>query len=252
MPVRDFHISHKKSAIAHSFLLIASHLFEQIGKPSLALIFLLSFIFIPATKASANYVVWGERNIESAGYNGSESNITTPAPLIIEPHWANGLTGVSQYNGIDLEAGPTKACDTDCGLHPYVSWTDAYGNVGEVIATGTNLTADAFYTYKTSYAGNGTWRGQFCDANGCRTLGTPNLYWSQSLPYVQAGGRVDTDYTQMGPITLDTNIFLRGYTTNRYIWCYTSNYTNLPPTKVAISQCQAGIGSWQVRFPNRF
>lgn len=151
-------------------------------------------------------MVWGERNIESAGYNGSESNITTLDPLLIEPHWANGLTGVSQYNGIDLEVGPTKACDTDCGLH-HVSWTDANGNVGEVVATGINLTADAFFTYKTSYVGSGKWRGQFRDDNGCRTLGTPNLYWSQSLPYVQAGGRVDTDYTQLGPVTLDTNIF---------------------------------------------
>lgn len=233
-----------------SLVIYPHHLVKQISKPSLALMVLLSFLFIPINKALATYPIWGQRNIEPQGYNGSESTITTPDPSIVEPHWASGLTGVSQYNGVDIEVGPTKACDIDCGLHPYVAWTDANGNVGEVISTSIRLTTDAFYNYRISYAGNGTWRGQFCDASGCRTLQTPNLYWRQSLPYVQAGGRVDTDYTQLGPVTLNSNIFILGNTTNRYVWCYTTTYTTLSPTN--ISQCQGGVGSWQVRFPNRY
>lgn len=231
-------------------LLISYHLVKHLSKPLLVLVNFLFALLIPANKAFANYIIWGERNLETQGYNGSESTISTPDPLIESPHWVTGLTGVSQYNGVSIEVGPTKACDIDCGLHPFVSWTDAYGNAGEVVSTNINLTADAFYTYKTSYAGNSAWRGQFCDASGCRTIQTPNLYWKQSLPYVQAGGRVDTEYTQLGPVTLDGNIFLLGYTTNRYVWCYTRTYTNLSPT--AISKCEGGVGSWQIRFPNRY
>lgn len=208
----------------------------------------MSVILSSVTKASAQ-VIFGERNIEPQGYNGSEANITTPDPVTFyPPDRAAGVTGVGQRNGIFIEAGGAKDCSLDCGYYPHVAYRDASGNGATLTYSAFRLNPNGFYIYKTSYAGNGSWKAEWCTSSGCRTLATANLGWKQSLPTVYAGGRLDSFYTRLGYVTLDSNIFILGYTSNsRYVWCYTN--TNITTDRSSISQCAAGYGNWQVARP---
>jgi hypothetical protein len=111
-----------------------------------AFVFMLVFSTALVDAQGGQAQVWGYE-ASASGYSGVDAYLTTPNPNISTGTWTGGPNGVSNYVETFMESGPTKACDIDCGLHPYGSWQNKLGNKGENVDTSHWLGAGLQYHY---------------------------------------------------------------------------------------------------------
>lgn len=213
---------HKKFA----FLLVAVMLILQVG---------------PVFAQGGIAQVWGQR-YRSGGYWGVDTYQTTPNPSISSPNWTGGPNAVSNLVDTFIESGPTKACDLDCGLHPYGSWGAPGTSGGEYVDTTVWLGAGLTYRYQSNYIGNNQWQSVFCSGGGCRGMITGSL-GTNTLPYVVSGG--ESSGSQWGSITTSYAKYKPYNTTTWYSWCYTSTWNNVGGT---ISACNTSNYSWTASY----
>jgi hypothetical protein len=189
--------------------------------------------------------VWGERNAEAAGYGGSYTNMTTPDPAITRG-FSNGPTGTSALTAPPfIEAGPTKACDRDCGLHPYSSAENITGNYMENVDTTKFLASGGNYIYKNYFIGNNTWEGQWCDANGCYVLADWPLGTSTAMPDVASGGEASCLGCPIGSLSTIFEYMIPGGTVTWTPWCYTAVHNTVGGF---ISACGPNQ-NWDISYP---
>jgi hypothetical protein len=202
---------------------------------------MLTLQIVPVFAQGGNAQVWGQR-YRSGGYWGVDTIQTTPNPSIPSGSWTGGPNGISDLSSTFIESGPTKACDYDCGLHPYGSWGSATDGV-EFVDLTVWLGAGLKYRYRTNYIGNNQWQSVFCSGGSCRGMITGNL-GTNTLPYVASGG--ESSGPQWGSITT-TNAKYKPYnTTTWYSWCYTSKWINV--TGGTVSACNTTNYSWKSSY----
>lgn len=201
---------------------------------------MLTLQSVPVLAQGGNAQVWGKR-YRSGGYWGVDTYQTTPNPSISSPDWTGGPNGLSDFAGVAtfIESGPTKACDYDCGLHPYGSWGNASGGGGEFVDTTVWLGAGLTYRYRSNYIGSNQWQSVFCSGSGCRGMITGSL-GTNTLPYVASGG--ESSGPQWGSITTSYATYKPYNTTTWYSWCYTSTWINVDGGTV--SACNTSNYSW--------
>ncbi len=230
-----------------SFLLSVLH-----RRRLLSIILLLGvFVFlwtISPVLAQGQAQVWGQR-YDSGGYWGASAYVSTPDPSIPSGSWVAAPTGVTNTNDIWIESGPTKACDIDCGLHPYGSYSTCPSSscVHENVDTSRWLAAGGYYTYQSNHIGSPTsktWQSIFCPSGGCVGMITGNLS-TDTLPYVASGGESSSSGVRWGSITTSYNAFKPFNSASWYSWCYTSVRNTVGGT---ISSCDTSIFSWTVSY----
>lgn len=202
----------------------------------LLLAVIVTFHIVPASAQGGAAQVWGQRQ-RSGGYWGSDIYQNTPNPSISQPNWTGGPNGLSNLVSRFIESGPTKACDVDCGLHPYGSWGNSTSG-GEFVDTTVWLGGGLTYRYKTNYIGNNQWQSVFCSGSGCRGMVTGSL-GTNTLPYVASGG--ESSGPRWGSITTSRATYKPYNTTTWYSWCYISTQNNVGGT---ISACNTSNFSW--------
>jgi hypothetical protein len=180
-----------------------------------------------------NAQVWGQRYRDTE-YWGVSVLQNTPNPAIPAGQWTGGPVGMTNLVGhAFIESGPTKACDRDCGLHPYGSWGNVFGQGGEFVDLSATLGAGLNYRYKSVFIGGGgtSWQSQWCDGVGCRGMITGDVART-TLPYVAAGG--ESSGPHWGNITTSNSFYLPANSNQWSNWCYTSTTNNVGGT---ISAC---------------
>lgn len=210
---------------------------------ALAVLYLVSSTVFASDLAQ----LWGQRNAESQGYGGQTAYMTTMNPNIAAGNWAAGPNGTTWLVSPPfVESGPTKACDIDCGLHPYAAWGTASGVLDQFVDTSRFLAAGGWYQYKNWFTGNNEWEAQFCDGLGCHVLVRPNLGSSASMPYVSSGGESNHMSTAIGSATTAWHQYILGGTTSFFDWCYTAVTNNT--TSGTISACAPSDFSWAFAY----
>ena len=204
----------------------------------LLLAVIVAFQIVPASAFQVgNAQVWGHR-YRANSYWGSDIYQNTPNPSISAPNWTGGPNGLTTLNtGLYIESGPTKACDVDCGLHPYGSWGGT-SDRDEFVDTTVWLGGGLTYRYKTNYIGNNQWQSVFCSGSGCRGMITGNV-GTFALPFVASGG--ESSGVRWGSITTSHATYKPYNTTTWYSWCYTDTQNNVGGT---ISACNTSNFSW--------
>ncbi|MBI4220349.1 MAG: hypothetical protein HY682_09420 [Chloroflexi bacterium] len=197
-----------------------------------------------ATASASDYAqVWGQK-YESSGTSGTDDYATTNHPSISAPNWAAAPNAITDLSTRFIESGPTKACDIDCGLHPYASW-GVNGVPGQFVDTSVTLAADGLYQYKAWLTTtNNVWEAQFCDGNGCHVLKDVNMGTNNSLPYVVAGGESNH---QSVPIGSTTSRYHQVLTGSWNYWCYTSTHNNTS-TGTITNNCGSPLYEWTVSY----
>lgn len=197
-----------------------------------------------ALAQGGNAQVWGQR-FRTDQYWGVDTYQNTPNPSIGSGSWTGGPNGLTTLNDQFIEAGPTKACDLDCGLHPYGSWGKASAGTGaEFVDTSITLGAGLTYRYKAYFGGNAQWQSQFCYGSPivCKPMvTTPSNALSNRLPYVASGG--ESSGVKWGSITTSSATYLPYNSTTYFAWCYTSTTNNVGGT---ISTCSNS--SWTSQY----
>lgn len=190
--------------------------------------------------------VWGQSAYEGAGYKGVEAYVTTPNPSIAAGEWADGPTAITDFSAPPfIESGPTKACDRDCGLHPYASWMDRNGVYGDNIVMDRFLADGGRYKYWSNFVGNHMWQAVWCDGNGCGQIGYVNLGVNWGLYHVISGGESNGPGTPIGYLTTQYNWFHRVWDDAWHPWCYAYAHVNV---NGYLSPCGANE-FWSAEYP---
>jgi hypothetical protein len=189
------------------------------------IVFLMSLTFRPKLVADARLnayeQVFGQR-YSAGGYWGVSAYQKTldPGPLT-SGLFVDGAVGLSTSNHSNyIESGPSKACDLDCGLHPYGYYTKS-GTTGIRIDTSIWLAANGSYQYQTNYVGSNNWNAIFCSGAGCASMITGNM-GTNTLPYVYAGAESNIGWG--GGYQTSSAKYKPYNTASWYAWCYTSSY----------------------------
>jgi hypothetical protein len=216
-----------------------------------AILFLLTVVVfrtVPIAQAEtplAHAQVWGER-YRSGGYWNVQAYVYTPNPSISSPNWVSNPVGITLDFAITLvESGPTKACDLDCGRHPYGSWVSSSGG-GEFVDLTINLSAGGLYRYKSYYLSNNNWQAAFCGGSGCTNMITGNLGVNK-MYYIVDGGESNGSGVKWGTITNKTNTYKPYNSSTTYSWCYTATHINV--SGGSVSTCSTSNYSWGVIYP---
>lgn len=186
---------------------------------------------------------WGETAYSS--YWGIAAFMSTPNPSIASGQWTGGPVGVTNFVNRFIESGPTKACDIDCGLHPYGNWDNASGANHEFVDTSMNLSAGGYYKYYSQRVSGNTWQAVWCYGSPqvCRSMsgGVRDLGVS-SLPYGASGG--ESSGAHWGSITTgQTAQFFYANGSGWINWCYSNaHYQNA--SGASVSSCSAPYYSW--------
>lgn len=213
-----------------------------------ACVYMLMLMFLSSSVNAQGGMahVWGYE-ASAAGYSGQDAYLTTPNPNIGSETWTGGPNGVTNFGDTWMESGPTKACELDCGLHPYGSWHNKLGNWGENVDQSLWLGAGLQYHY---YVVNGIdgkpnkFRAFFCSGTGCFSMVTGNLRTSK-LPYVASGGESIYPGVHWGSITTRYNMFKDSSNGNWYAWCYQYVQNNVSGT---LSACNSSDHSWTASY----
>lgn len=211
-----------------------------------AIFFVLVFLSASVNAQGGQTQVWGyEASV--AGYSGQDAYLTTPNPNISTGTWTGGPNGVTNKTDTFMESGPTKACDIDCGLHPYGSWHNKLGNGFENVDTGLVLLAGQQYEY---YVINGIggkpnkWAAYFCAPAACYQMVSGNLRMS-SVPYIASGGESSSPGVHWGSITTLYNKYKDPINGSWYSWCYQYVQNNVNGT---VSACNSSTHAWTASY----
>ncbi|MGI0015430.1 MAG: hypothetical protein ACREBU_18590, partial [Nitrososphaera sp.] len=209
-------------------------------------VLLVSVAFGPTLIAQAqggNSQIFGNR-YRSGGYHAVEAYMTTPNPSISYPNWAGGPTALGEFpNPPFIESGPTKACDIDCGLHPYGAWGTTAGGGGEHVDTSIWLGAGFWYRYRSYYLFNGQWQSQFCSGSGCTVMVTGNL---QTANLHMAGSGGESSGVRWGSISTGSATYKPYFGSTWYGWCYTSTWLyNVPGGSISSCVNNGWTATWQ-------
>jgi len=213
-------------------------------RPAVSLLIILSTVFGPASNVLAQEgtplsdfaEVWGRR-WSATQYIGVDNFQTTPNPSPPSGTWTAGPNAVSDELGLYykrvIESGPTKACDIDCGLHPYGGW--AIGLVGDdFVDTTLWLGAGLTYRYYSTRLSGTLWNSQFCSGIQCYGMTTGDLLVDK-LPYVSSGGESLHMSVHWGSIITSAAKY-KAYNESIWRnWCWTSTWINV--TGGTVSAC---------------
>jgi hypothetical protein len=226
-------------------ILISRQHFSSMLDIALLFLILASVAFGPVLIAHAQgglSQIFGNR-YRSGGYWRVQAYMTTPNPSISYPNWAGGPTALGEYpNPPFIESGPTKACDIDCGLHPYGSWgTSSSG--GEHVDTSRWLAAGGWYKYTSWYASNNEWEADFCSGSGCTLMIRGNL-GTNNLHMIGSGG--ESSGVRWGSISTASATYRPYNSSTWYGWCYTSTaLVNVPGGSISTCSSNGWTGTWQ-------
>lgn len=220
------------------------HFLSVLGIALLFLI-LVSIVGDPVLIAQAQggqSQIFGNR-LSFVGYWRVQAYMTTPNPSISYPNWAGGPTALGEYpNPPFIESGPTKACDIDCGLHPYGAWgTSSTG--GEHVDTTLWLGAGGWYKYTSWYVNNNVWEADFCSGSGCTYMITGNL-GTNNLHMIGSGG--ESSGVRWGSISTASATYKPYNSNDWYSWCYSSTaLVNVPGGSISSCSNYSWTATWQ-------